>query len=209
MQQQLAETIEKIELVPHPDGTIVKVHTVADDQQERWSSEARNQAVSEVLTKALDALNVEGSDATPRPLPVPVLVGERASVPVQKNEGDAGADLCARESVRLGPGGRAIVSTGLHMAIPAGHVGLIHSRSGLAAQKGVIVLNAPGVIDSGYRGDIGVILHNTSQHAVNIAEGERIAQMIFQRYENPDFLPVSTLSESARGQGGFGSTGTI
>lgn len=123
-------------------------------------------------------------------------------------EGDAGADLCAREGVTLAPGERALVPTGIAIALPAGHVGLVHPRSGLALRHGVTIVNAPGTIDSGYRGEIKVTLLNTDrEHPVSLARGDRIAQLVVQRVEHVDFVEVDDLGDTVRGESGFGSTG--
>jgi len=121
---------------------------------------------------------------------------------------DAGADLRARTGVTLAPGERATVPTGIAIALPPGWVGLVHPRSGLAARHGVTVVNAPGTVDAGFRGEITVTLLNTdSHHPVSLARGDRIAQLVFQRVARADFVPVTTLPESLRGAGGLGSTG--
>ena len=128
-------------------------------------------------------------------------------LPTYANWDDAGMDLYASEDVRIGPGGRQLVSTGLKLAIPVGVVGLIHPRSGLAAKRGLTVLNAPGTIDSGYRGEIQVIMYNTSSIPQEIRKGDRIAQIVFQHYIKANLVQVEDLSDTERGAGGFGSTG--
>jgi dUTP pyrophosphatase len=128
--------------------------------------------------------------------------------PSYAHPGDAGADLRAREDVRLEPGERKLVPTGVSIALPDGFVALIHPRSGLATKHGLTVVNAPGTVDAGYRGEIAVTLLNTdSRHAIELKRGDRIAQMVIQRVEYARFLPVQDLSGSVRGGGGFGSTG--
>jgi dUTP pyrophosphatase len=131
-----------------------------------------------------------------------------AVVPIYAQDGDAGADLCANENVEIRAGARKLVKTGIKIAIPDGYVGLIHPRSGLALKQGLTVLNAPGTIDSGYRGDVGVILYNTefSKTAV-ISKGDRIAQLVIQKVERAKFEIVDALDDTDRGEGGFGSTG--
>ena len=130
------------------------------------------------------------------------------ALPSYAHPGDAGADLLARHDVVLAPGARALVPTGLALAIPHGYVGLVHPRSGLAAKHGVTVLNAPGTIDAGYRGEVAVLLLNTDQHtAVTIARGDRIAQLVLQRVAQAQFVQTSDLESTSRGEGGFGSTG--
>nr|WP_236681916.1 dUTP diphosphatase [Bifidobacterium actinocoloniiforme] len=123
-------------------------------------------------------------------------------------EGDAGADLRAREPLTLAPFQRALVPTGIALALPAGYVGLVHPRSGLAVKQGVTVLNAPGTIDEGYRGEIKVPLINLDPERTAVFQrGERIAQLVIQRYEHADFHQVEHLPDSERGDRGFGSTG--
>lgn len=122
--------------------------------------------------------------------------------------GDAGADLKAAEPVELKPFERALVPTGVAIALPAGYVGLVHPRSGLAAKQGVTVLNAPGTIDAGYRGEIKVPLINLDpEHTVRFAVGDRIAQLVIQRYVEATFVPAQILPGSDRAERGFGSTG--
>lgn len=113
----------------------------------------------------------------------------------------------ARDSVTLRPGERSLVPTGVAVALPAGFVGLVAPRSGLAIREGVGVVNAPGILDSGYRGELKVILINHGHSEVTIARGERIAQLVVVPYVTPDFEEVAELPSSARGEGGFGSTG--
>ena len=128
--------------------------------------------------------------------------------PAYAHDGDAGADLCAATDVELAPGARALVGTGVAIALPPGYVGLVHPRSGLAARLGVTVLNAPGTVDSGYRGEILVNLVNHDPvTTARIARGDRIAQLVVQRVERADFDVVEELSDTSRGAGGHGSTG--
>jgi dUTP pyrophosphatase len=129
-------------------------------------------------------------------------------VPAYAHPGDAGADLHAAEGVELAPGERKPVRTGLAVAIPEGYVGLVHPRSGLAARLGVTVLNAPGTVDAGYRGEILVMLINHDRaNPVKISRGDRIAQLVVQRVERAVFHVVDELPETSRGAGGHGSTG--
>jgi dUTP pyrophosphatase len=129
-------------------------------------------------------------------------------LPAYARPGDAGADLVTAEDVDLGPGERAVVRTGIAIALPDGYAGFVHPRSGLAAKHGVTLVNAPGTIDAGYRGEIKVILLNTdTARAVALRRGDRIAQLVVQRVENVTFREVPALPESARGDNGFGSTG--
>lgn len=129
-------------------------------------------------------------------------------LPAYARPGDAGADLVAREGAVLAPGGgRAVVPTGVAVAVPEGWAGFVQPRSGLAARHGVTCLNAPGLIDAGYRGEVMVVLVNTDPEAAyEVRRGDRIAQLVIQRVEQAAFTPVDRLPESDRG-GGFGSTG--
>ena len=128
--------------------------------------------------------------------------------PSYAHPGDAGADLRAREDVVLLPGERKLVPTGVAIALPYGFVALIHPRSGLATKHGLTIVNAPGTVDAGYRGEISVTLLNTdATQPIELRRGDRIAQMVIQRVEYAQFIPVSELSGSVRGTGGFGSTG--
>ena len=130
-------------------------------------------------------------------------------LPRYAHPGDAGLDLYARESVTLKPGERALVPTGVALAIPPGHVGLVHPRSGLAVRHGVTLVNAPGTIDAGYRGEVQVALANTDLHdPVTLERGARIAQLVVQRVETVEVVEVDALPDTARGAGGFGSTGS-
>ncbi|UTT38453.1 dUTP diphosphatase [Glutamicibacter mishrai] len=129
-------------------------------------------------------------------------------VPSYAHPSDAGADLHAREGLMLEPGERALVRTGIALAIPHGYVGLVHPRSGLATKHGITVVNAPGTVDAGYRGEIMVTLLNTDKReAFSINRGDRIAQLVIQKVEQAAFTQVDSLEETARGAGGFGSTG--
>lgn len=128
--------------------------------------------------------------------------------PAYAQPGDAGADLRSRVDLTLEPGERALVPTGVAIALPEGFVGLVHPRSGLAAKHGITIVNAPGTVDSGYRGELMVCLLNTdrSQPFV-IQRGDRIAQLVIQKFEAATFNVVESLSETERGTDGFGSTG--
>jgi dUTP pyrophosphatase len=129
-------------------------------------------------------------------------------VPAYAHPGDAGADLVSAEDVDIPPGGRVLVRTGVAVALPLGYVGLVHPRSGLAARQGVTLLNAPGTVDAGYRGEILVNLVNHDRLTVaKIARGDRIAQLVVQRVERAQFHVVDELPDSVRGTGGHGSTG--
>jgi dUTP pyrophosphatase len=129
-------------------------------------------------------------------------------LPAYAHPGDAGADLYAAVDAEIAPGHRAVVPTGISIELPDGYVGLVHPRSGLAARLGVTVLNAPGTVDAGYRGEIMVILVNHDPATIaKIARGDRIAQLVVQRVERAQFHRAEVLSDSARGTGGHGSTG--
>jgi dUTP pyrophosphatase len=129
-------------------------------------------------------------------------------VPERAHPGDAGADLFAAADVELAPGQRAVVPTGVAIALPDGYAAFVHPRSGLAARYGVTIVNAPGTVDAGYRGEIRVTLLNTDADSpVRFQRGDRIAQLVVQRVEHPVFHEVDRLPGSARGDGGFGSTG--
>lgn len=141
------------------------------------------------------------------PVPVQQLDGD-LPLPAYAHPGDAGADLVAAEDVEIGPGERALVRTGIAVALPEGFVGLVHPRSGLAARLGVTVLNAPGTVDAGYRGEILVnLINHDRQRSAKISRGDRIAQLVVQRVARAVFHPVETLPDSSRGTGGHGSTG--
>ena len=129
-------------------------------------------------------------------------------LPTYAHPGDAGADLVAARDVELGPGERAMVPTGLAIALPAGYAAFVHPRSGLAHRFGVGIVNAPGTVDAGYRGEIQVLLVNHDLvDSVQLRRGDRIAQLVVQRVEHARFHEVERLPGSARGEGGHGSTG--
>jgi dUTP pyrophosphatase len=139
---------------------------------------------------------------------IPVLrVDATLPVPHYAHADDAGLDLYAAESVTLDPGARALVPTGIALAIPPGFAGFVVPRSGLALRHGVTLLNTPGLVDAGYRGEIKALLVNHGEAAVTLRRGERIAQLVVQRVERVELTPVAELSASTRGAGGFGSTG--
>ncbi|MGW4682456.1 dUTP diphosphatase [Micromonospora taraxaci] len=142
-------------------------------------------------------------------VPVPMqLLDSELPLPTYAHPGDAGADLVAAADVELPPGGRALVPTGVAIALPEGYVGLVHPRSGLAARLGVTVLNAPGTVDAGYRGEILVNLINHDRDVpAKISRGDRIAQLVIQQVARARFEPVVELPASRRGTGGHGSTG--
>lgn len=129
-------------------------------------------------------------------------------LPARAHPGDAGTDLFAAQDVELAPGQRAIIPTGVAIALPDGYAAFVHPRSGLAARHGVTLVNAPGTVDAGYRGEIRVTLLNTdTERPVRLQRGDRIAQLVVQRVAYPVFHEVETLPGSARGEDGFGSTG--
>ena len=129
-------------------------------------------------------------------------------LPTYAHPGDAGADLHANEALTILPGRRATVGTGVSIALPDGYVAFVVPRSGLAARRGITIVNAPGTVDAGYRGELRVTLLNTDlDEAFEIAVGDRIAQLIVMPVTRAVFVPVQTLPGSDRGEGGFGSTG--
>jgi dUTP pyrophosphatase len=142
---------------------------------------------------------------------VPVLIQRLDAalpLPARAYPGDAGVDLFAAAAVTLAPGERAVVRTGIAIALPEGYAAFVHPRSGLAARHGVTLVNAPGTVDAGYRGEVKVTLINTdARQPVSFERGDRIAQLIVQRVASPVFHEVQSLPGSARGAGGFGSTG--
>ncbi len=130
-----------------------------------------------------------------------------ATLPTRAYEGDAGLDLSASERVELGPGERAVVGTGLMVAIPAGHAGYVQPRSGLAARHGITILNTPGLVDAGYRGELKVVLLNTDRSERFVVEpGMRIAQLVVVPVASPEPVEVPELPGSERGERGFGSS---
>ncbi|MDN4163084.1 dUTP diphosphatase [Nocardioides sp. SOB72] len=129
-------------------------------------------------------------------------------LPAYAHPGDAGADLLTTVDVTLAPGERALVPTGIAIALPSGHVALVHPRSGLAARHGVSIVNSPGTVDAGYRGEVKVLLVNLDPaEPVELRRGDRIAQLVVQRVETAAFVEVDVLPSSQRGTGGYGSTG--
>lgn len=129
-------------------------------------------------------------------------------LPGYAHPGDAGADLVSTIDVLIAPGERVLVPTGIAIALPDGFAAFVHPRSGLALRHGLSIVNTPGTVDAGYRGEIKVLLVNhDATHAVNVNRGDRIAQLVVQRVERVDFVEVDALTDSARGAGGYGSTG--
>ncbi len=144
---------------------------------------------------------------------VPVLVrrlDQAAPCPVYAHEDDAGADLTIAEDLDLGPGERRLVGTGIAVAIPSGYAGLVYPRSGLAARCGLTMVNSPGVIDAGYRGEVKLNLLNTdTRRPVRLRRGDRVAQLIIHQVEQADFILAETLPDSDRGADGHGSSGGV
>lgn len=135
---------------------------------------------------------------------------EGLPIPAYAHPGDAGADLVTAVDVELAPGERSTVPTGIAIALPDGYAAFVHPRSGLAARHGVTIVNAPGTVDAGYRGQIHVTLINTDAHeTICLSRGDRIAQLVVQRVERVRFHEVGLLPGSARGEGGHGSTGGV
>lgn len=135
-------------------------------------------------------------------------VADQAHLPTYAQPGDAGADLRATQAVLLAPGERRVVGTGVRVAIPEGYVGMVTPRSGLAARSGLSIVNAPGIIDSGYRGEIKVCLINLDPSLpIELAAGDRIAQLVITPFIAATFVAVDDLDATARGVGGYGSTG--
>jgi dUTP pyrophosphatase len=136
------------------------------------------------------------------------LLDDNLPVPRYQHQGDAGLDLPSRIDVTLEPGERATIPTGIAVAIPVGYAGLVLPRSGLASKHGIALVNSPGLIDAGYRGEISVVMINTDKHnTFHVSRGDRIAQLMIQRSEASVIRLVETLDTTARGAGGFGSTG--
>ncbi|HWL60275.1 MAG TPA: dUTP diphosphatase [Microbacteriaceae bacterium] len=145
------------------------------------------------------------SESLPETVPVLIASGD---APRYAHPGDAGADLQSAESLTLAPGERRLVGTGVSIALPDGYVAFVVPRSGLATKHGITIVNSPGTVDAGYRGEIRVTLLNTDhEHAFQIAVGDRIAQLIVMPVSRAEFIRVARLPGSDRGEGGFGSTG--
>jgi dUTP pyrophosphatase len=136
-----------------------------------------------------------------------LIVCDDEFAPTYANPGDAGADLRSRVDGVVPARGRATFPTGIAIALPDGYVALVHPRSGLAAKHGVTVMNAPGTVDAAYRGEVAVILYNSSDVEFEVKRGDRIAQVVFQKFETAKFVRVEELPDSHRGTGGFGSSG--
>jgi dUTP pyrophosphatase len=143
------------------------------------------------------------------PLSVPIVrLDPELPLPAYAHPGDAGADLRTTVDLTLRPGERALVPTGIALAVPEGYVALVHPRSGLAARHGLSIVNTPGTVDAGYRGEVKVLLVNLDPvEPVELRRGDRVAQLVLQRVERAAFVEVDGLPESVRGEGGYGSTG--
>lgn len=165
--------------------------------------------MDQVTDPAPSACPADISSALDAHLPVPVVrLDPELPLPSYAHPGDAGADLLTTVDVVLAPGERALVPTGVALAIPEGYVGLVHPRSGLAARHGLSIVNTPGTIDAGYRGEVKVLLVNLDpREPVELRRGDRVAQLVLQRVERAGFVEVDALPDSARGAGGYGSTG--
>jgi len=136
------------------------------------------------------------------------LLDPELPAPAYAKPGDAGADLRSRVDFELEPGERALVPTGVAIALPEGYVGLVHPRSGLATKNGITIVNAPGTVDSGYRGELMVTLLNTDKtKSFHVQRGDRIAQLVIQKYKHATFTVVDELEQTERGSSGFGSSG--
>ena len=135
---------------------------------------------------------------------------DKAELPVYAHDDDAGADLATMSDITLAPGERAVVGTGLSVAIPTGYAGFVYPRSGLAARAGLSMVNSPGVIDAGYRGEIRICLINTDQVSpIHLQRGDLVAQIVVQPVERALFVEAHSLPESDRGSGGYGSSGGV
>lgn len=134
-------------------------------------------------------------------------IKDNAIIPKYAHEGDAGVDLYSTEEYLIKPGERVLVSTGIKMAIPKGHEAQIRPKSGLALKHGLSIVNTPGTIDSGYRGEVGIIIINLGKEEYKIEKGKKVAQMVINQVEEATFEEVKELDETTRNEGGFGSTG--
>lgn len=166
--------------------------------------------VSSPVQSASEPSGAPGSDAADEVRLMVQRLDPDLPLPRYAHDGDAGADLHARVDVTLAPGARVTVPTGLAVAVPPGWAGFVHPRSGLAARHGVTVLNGPGTVDAGYRGEVAVTLLNTDvAQPVTIRRGDRIAQLVLQRVGRAELVEVDELPASARAAGGHGSTGGL
>ena len=151
---------------------------------------------------------MQGPTTGPESVPLRIRrLRDDVTVPAYAHPGDAGLDLAAADAVTVAPGQRIAVATGLAIAVPDGWVGLVHPRSGLARRHGLTVANAPGTIDAGYRGEVQVLLINLGTETVELQAGDRVAQLLLQRVGAAEVVEVDDLDDTARGAGGFGSSG--
>lgn len=153
--------------------------------------------------------STENTQSPVTPLSVQVVrLDPDLPLPSYAHPGDAGADLLTSVDLSIAPGERCLVPTGIALAVPVGYAALVHPRSGLAARHGLSIVNTPGTVDAGYRGEIKVLLINHDpRETIELRRGDRVAQLVFQRVEHAAFVEVETLADSARGSGGYGSTG--
>lgn len=174
----------------------------------RKSEIEKSQIRKPQIEKSENRKSESGRTAAPRGVDVLVVrLDAGLPLPERAHPGDAGVDLYTAVDVELGPGERAVVPTGLAIALPDGYAAFVHPRSGLAADYGVTLVNTPGTVDAGYRGEIKVIMFNTDRsRAVRFTRGDRIAQLVIQRVEHPVFHEVTELPGSGRGSGGLGSS---
>lgn len=167
--------------------------------------------ISADAAPAADAMGAAAAAVSAPPQRVRVLVRRddpQLPLPEYALPGDAGADLCAAQDVVLAPGERSVLPTGVSIALPPGYAAFVHPRSGLAARAGLGLVNAPGTIDAGYRGEIKlIVINHDSSRVLHLARGERVAQLVVQRVEHADFVEVDELPATERGTAGHGSTG--
>ena len=211
---EFERTLQEVDLlIPYDHGAdLALLHELAGDL-EREDSRGRHPGARpparrrRVAVWALRGARLSGRRGVTEPLRVKRL-GGRGPLPVRAYAGDAGLDLHAAEDGVIGPGERAAIGTGITVEIPPGLAGLVVPRSGLADRHGIALVNAPGLIDAGYRGEIRVLLLNTDRDApFTVSVGDRIAQLVLVKVELPAVVEVDELAESDRGEGGFGSTG--
>jgi dUTP pyrophosphatase len=185
---------------------------IVDDHHQRILFGVVHTRYYETLTASWLRLGRTGHNAKNsmegRVTEIPVVASDTATLPAYATGGAAGLDLCCTEDFEIAPMARRLVPTGLKMAIPAGFEGQVRPRSGLALRHGISMVNSPGTIDSDYRGEIGVIMINLGESVVKFCKGDRIGQLVICPVARAVLVPVVSLDETARGEGGFGSTGT-